>query len=363
MKKSQRWTEKCFKLFLWMLTLVFAWFLLQLGSNIIADLPKIEATLSVDDFVDKEAIAQLEARRDLPRSEMQQQQDILQALQEKVELSNELYKSSKTEFDNWLETRRSIQSASQDNQLIARTNDLNALQQAKQKAEHDYKIQQGKVQAAQFAYNSVDHEIDEEISKHYSIATTTLEKTEAWQELKVFFYRLALTLPLLVIAGWAYIQKRKTDYWPFVWGFIIFALFSFFVELVPYLPSYGGYVRLITGIILSIIIGIYLIRAFKNYLRNIKELETEPETQRRNKIDYDMALTFLQKERCPGCERNIHLKDEKTDFCPHCGLHIFSHCNKCHSRKSNFSPFCFSCGTSSYASTDNKFGCTHVENI
>ena len=54
----------------------------------------------------------------------------------------------------------------------------------------------------------------------------------------MFLYRLMLTLPLLVIAGW-----------PFVWGSICFALFAFFVELVPYLPSYGGYIRYVVGII------------------------------------------------------------------------------------------------------------------
>ncbi|UXN02330.1 zinc ribbon domain-containing protein [Bartonella sp. HY406] len=360
MKKSQRWTEKCFKLFLWGLTFIFAWFLLQLGSNIIADLPKVEAKLTVGDFIDDAAIAHIETKRLEPLQEMQKQQEILHALREKVELSTNLYNSSKTEFDNWLATRRSIQSNSQDDNLIARTHDLNALQQAKQKAEHDYEVQQIQYQLAQAEFYAIGKDIDKDIANIRAAAEIQLQKAVAWQELKVFVYRLILTLPLLVVAGWAFVKKRKTIYWPFAWGFIIFAIFTFFVELVPYLPSYGGYVRIITGIITSVVIGIYLIRAFQGYLYRMKELEAEPELQRRKNIEYDKALTFLQKERCPSCERNIPLKDGKTDFCPHCGLHIFSHCNNCHSRKSNCSPFCFSCGASSGVTDADGFKCIGV---
>src|SRR2546428_11572041 len=105
-------------------------------------------------------------------------------------------------------------------------------------------------------------------------------------ELRVFLYRLALTLPLLVMAGWLFVKKRKSTYWPFVWGFILFAVFAFFVELVPYLPSYGGYVRYIVGIVLTALVGRQAIVSLNRYL----EKQQLPETQRREELSYDTAL-------------------------------------------------------------------------
>ena len=58
-----------------------------------------------------------------------------------------------------------------------------------------------------------------------------------------------------------------------------------------------------------------------------------------------MALARLAKGVCPGCERSVDLKDGQTDFCPHCGLHLFDHCTHCDARKSAFASYCFSCGT------------------
>jgi predicted RNA-binding Zn-ribbon protein involved in translation (DUF1610 family) len=164
-------------------------------------------------------------------------------------------------------------------------------------------------------------------------------------ELRVFLYRLALTLPLLVVAGWLFAKKRKSTWWPFVWGFIYFALFAFFVELVPYLPSYGGYVRYVVGIVVTVLVGRYAILALNRYLARQKLAEAQPETVRRNELSYDTALARLAKSVCPGCERPVDLKNTEIDFCPHCGIGLFDHCRACDARKSAFAKFCHACGT------------------
>jgi predicted RNA-binding Zn-ribbon protein involved in translation (DUF1610 family) len=158
-------------------------------------------------------------------------------------------------------------------------------------------------------------------------------------------YRLALTLPLLVAAGWLFVKKRKGTYWPFVWGFIFFALFAFFVELVPYLPSYGGYVRYVVGIIVTVLVGRQAIVSLNRYLEKQKLAEQLPDVQRREELSYDTALTRLSKAVCPGCERAVDLKNPDIDFCPHCGIGLFDHCQPCNARKSAFSKFCHACGT------------------
>ena len=176
-------------------------------------------------------------------------------------------------------------------------------------------------------------------------AKTTWNQAQRAQELRVFLYRLMLTLPLLVIAGWLFVKKRKGTYWPFVWGFIFFALFAFFVELVPYLPSYSGYIRYVVGIIITAIVGRYAILALNRYLERQKLAEQLPDAQRREELSYDTALVRLGKSLCPGCERTVDLKDVKNDFCPHCGIGLHNHCTKCDARKSAFSKFCHGCGT------------------
>ncbi|MHA7599080.1 serine endopeptidase [Alicycliphilus sp. T452] len=323
MGKALRLSEKWFRRGLWLVALVFAGFLIGLGGTIVGDLPRVERPLALDDFLDQGAAQQLRAQvRDARQAEQDAQAALEQARLQHAKARSETL-AEREGFSNWLAARSATQRAEHDPEVIARTRALDALKAGERKAQ----------QAAQQRLGAMEREGGQKMA---------VEQRRV--ELRVFLYRLALTLPLLAVALWLFARKRKSMYWPFVWGFIFFALFAFFVELVPYLPSYGGYVRYAVGIALTALVGRYAIVALNRYLERQKQAEAMPERERRKDLGYDVALARLAKGVCPGCERPVDLKDGTTDFCPHCGIGLHVPCGCCGARKSAFTRFCFRCG-------------------
>ena len=341
MSKSLRLSEKWFHRGLWLVAVIFASFLIGLGGTIVGDLPKVEQRRTLDDFMDRQKAAEL-------RSAIKQQEDRLHDADEALQQAQLKYKVAQSDnqaaretFSNWLATRRATQQGSQDAELLSRTQALDQLKAAERKAQSAVQAQE---QAALDA-RQAEAKFQSNLRDLEYAAQETWQSEQRRSELRVFAYRLALTLPLLGIAAWLFVKKRKSTYWPFVWGFIFFAAFAFFVELVPYLPSYGGYVRYVVGIVLTVLIGRYAILALNRYLERQKLAEQQPDAQRREELSYDVALTRLGKGVCPGCERGVDLKNDKIDFCPHCGIGLFDHCGKCSTRQSAFAHFCHACGS------------------
>lgn len=343
MSNALRLSEKWYKRGLWGVAVIFASFLIGLGGAIVNDLPKVEKTSKLDDFIDKGEGERLRASTEQSQLAVREAQAALQQaiLKHSVALSDA--RSARESFNNWLATRRATGRSDQDAELVERTSQLDRLA----RVERDALAEIQKQQKAALDANQAAARAQEELAKLQEKAREALAKAGRAQELRVFLYRLLLTLPLLAIALWLFLKKRASSYWPFVWGFVLFAIFTFFVELVPYLPSYGGYVRYTVGIVLTFLIGRQAIVALNRYLEEQKKAEALPDARRRQELAYDVALARLAKGVCPGCERAVDLKNEKIDFCPHCGIGLFDRCGKCTARKGSFSPFCHACGTPS----------------
>ncbi len=341
MSKGLRLTQKWMQRGLWLVALVFAFFLIGLGGRLVANMGMVEQPITAEQFVDPAAHRQIkEALVQAEKSAVAAKERHDQALQ-RLEVARSNARLAQDTFNNWVVTRQATMRPDQDPELISRTRDLDAVKAAERTA-----------LAAVEAEDQVLLDASQARARAEARKATLLKPAEEaarkafrMQELRIFLYRLVLTLPLLLAAGWLFAKKRASVYWPFVWGFIFFALFAFFVELVPYLPSYGGYVRHIVGIVITAVVGRFAIVSLQRYLARQKATEAMPDVQRREALNYDMVYTRLAKSVCPGCERPVDLKDPAIDFCPHCGIGLFDRCPQCKTRKEAFARFCFSCGT------------------
>ena len=340
MSKASRLSETWFRRGLWLVAVVFARFLIGLGSSVVDDLPRVGQRLDTDDFLDMAKVQPLRAQRDALEAAQQQAIEARDQAQLQWQKARSDTQSARDSFNSWIATRSATQRSEQDPDVIRRTQVLEQLRNTEHQAQQALQEQEQVLLDTRQQSTRVNTSLRELESQAY----TAMAKAERAQELRVFLYRLAITLPLLVIAGWLFVKKRKSVWWPFVWGFIFFALFAFFVELVPYLPSYGGYVRSLVGIVVTVLVGRWAIVALQRYLERQRQAETLPAKERRTQLSYDKAWTHLSKGVCPGCERAVDLKDGKTDYCPHCGIGLFEPCTACQARKSTFAKFCYSCG-------------------
>lgn len=358
MFKSLRVPERLFAIAMWLVSFVFAGFLIGLGGAVVSDLPRLESELTLEQFADAGALArtrtatkQLESRQALRQGERERAVLLVQA-------ASRAYTSAQDTYRNWLAARTVTTDPAQDAEVLQRNRELGVLKARERDAQAALEqIDQQSLEADQALQR--EREVEDEL---LASARVAFDRALFFQELRVFGARLALTLPLLAVAGWLVARKRRSDYWPLMRGFVLFAVFAFFVELVPYLPSYGGYVRYVVGIVLTLVAGHHVIQAMRRYLAKRQAVAAQTEAERRKTLGYEQALKQMAANVCPGCERAIaggaaaaggvagaKGAAEMPNFCVHCGLKLYDRCGSCATRKNAFFHYCPSCGAGAAA--------------
>ncbi|WP_427454600.1 zinc ribbon domain-containing protein [Litorimonas sp. WD9-15] len=342
MAKSTRRPQQLYSIVMWILSVIFAGFLIGLGGLVIKDLPRMDRTIMVEDFIDAD---KLQALRGEERQLENQLTPLRRASEDAFEAQTSAradYRSAKSNFDNWISTRTATESAATNPEVLRRTRELETLAARSRTSER-------LVADAQTALREREREVADirsDIQTLRSEAQPQYRSAIRSRDLRVFGFRLMLTLPLLLAAAWMIAKKRGSAYWPLYRGFVLFSLFAFFVELVPYLPSYGGYVRYTVGIIAVAVAGYFLIKQMRKYLARKQLEEARSEAERRKSIDYETALKKIAAKTCPGCDRSIVTRDGvNTDYCVHCGIHLQRQCPSCDTRNVTFYRYCLCCGT------------------
>ena len=338
--------ERAFKIAMWAVSLIFAAFLLGLGQLVLDDLPLTTQEITVDQFVDPQMQAQITAERSQVAARLKENQQksddaalVLQAIRKD-------YGSKREAFENWLATRDVTADTKQDPEVVARTQELDGLNTKVRAAERTA----DDLSAEQQAIGKESAALDLREGNLRDSAEIQAEHAWAVRDLKIFGLRMLATLPLLLVALWFILKKRQSTYWPLMRGFALFAFYAFFFELIPYLPSYGGYVRYIVGIAFTLVASHYLIRWMQAYLARRANDERQAAQDRKQSIKYEDALRKMSANICPGCERPIATTgDVLANYCVHCGMQLFDVCKSCDTRKLAFFRYCMKCGASADA--------------
>lgn len=347
MIKGVRVPERAYSIVLWIVSVVFAGFLIGFGNLVIGDLPQVEQTVTQAQFADSAASQKIRSELRSITERRAGIDDRLEIARLQLEQSRSASQTGTETFEAWIKTRTATTNPQQDPEVISRTRQLEQLK--------------GNERAAQSAVDTLESErvpldqreadLNAEQNALEAAAYPAYEKAQFWQDLRIFALRLAIALPLLLVAAWLVVKKRKSDYWPLARGFVLAAVFVFFVELVPYLPSYGGYVRYGVGILLTFVAGHFLIKNMRHYLENRREVEQQAEEERRKLVTHDEAFKKMAAKVCPGCDRPIaSMEGSESNFCVHCGMTLFNRCTSCNTRKMAFFRYCMACGTTAESS-------------
>lgn len=342
MIKGVRVPERIYRGVLWLVSVVFAGFIIGFGNLVIGDLPMVDEQVVSAPADDTPAVRQVRGQIAQLERDKAGIDDKLEIQRLQLDQAQRASTTASETFRAWIAARTATTNPQQDPEVLARTRELEQLkgnERAIQQAIATLENERAPLDQRETALRGQENDL-------IAAAWPAQERAMFWQELRVFGLRLLITLPMLAVAAWMVIKKRKSDHWPLMRGFVLAAVFVFFVELVPYLPSYGGYVRYAVGIVLTFAAGHFLIKNMRAYLAQRQEGEAQAEQERRKRVSHDEAFKKMAAKVCPGCDRPISTTgDAEANFCVHCGMTLFDHCHACNTRKMAFFRFCMTCGT------------------
>jgi hypothetical protein len=347
--------EKLSKVGLLLVMVALAGFLISLGNKVLEDCDGwISAPVSAD-FLDQPALQAARTAAATLEKQWEGFADTKSLYEKSRQKAQRQYADQKQSYEDWLQARATIGSSQEDKEVRGRAQALDqfrAIQESWQARMDEVDAQSAGLGRQLADARAQVSRVEGEGQERYDSAMKAFS-------LKVFVLRLGLVLPVLGLAIFLLLRFRKSRFWPMVWAYLFFSLYAFFLGLVPYMPSFGGYIRQIVGVLLSLLAAFYVIRQLGQYMQK-KKKELEVSTQDRARaIQEEVAIRAFNSHSCPSCERNflinkwypkvrkaseIRTLDEAPDHCCYCGLPLFGPCPACQKRNFVHFPYCSACG-------------------
>lgn len=355
MEFNNKKLEKTSKLINYIIAIVLCGFLISLSGKLLDDVDDWKERPSVEEFQDSKFLKSKDFEIEKIETKIDLKTEKKSSIENTIKIVNSNYDNAKKSFDNWLEARKTVGSPKEDKEVLSRANELDQYY----KNQQEWKKELSEINNEINILNKDKNKIEELLNKDKERAFEEREKAIRKYNLKVFLIRLLFILPILFLGVFFIIKFRKHKYWPLFLGFVLFSFYAFFFGLVPYLPSYGGYIKYTVGIVLSILFGIYAINKIKIFIEQKKNELQASTTERAKNVQTETAEKALDDHMCPSCgkdfivkkwDKSVGKKDKTetygivTNFCRFCGLELFKKCKKCDSENFAHLPFCSNCG-------------------
>lgn len=360
MEFNNKKLEKTRKLVNYIITLVFCGLLILLFGKLIDDIDQWKEEPFVRQFENKELLDKYYLEIDDVRGELKIKVEQKNNIDNAIKIAKDNYDNAKQSYENWLAARTTIGSPKEDKEIRAKVNELDEYYKTEQEWREENAIMEDKVSRLLGKEQKIRDLISQEENRAYDLKDIALRK----YNLKIFLIRLLFIAPILLLGIFFIIKLRKHKYSPLFLGFSLFSFYTFFFGLVPYFPSYGGYIRYSVGVLLSLIFGIYIIHKFKKFVELKKQELKASTSERAKKVKIETAEKALNNHMCPSCGKDFIIKkwdnsERKkrdkiihgmvTNFCRFCGLELFKKCTKCGEENYAHLPFCLNCGDDIHA--------------
>jgi hypothetical protein len=185
MSKSLRLSEKWFRRGLWIVAIVFAGFLTGLGNTVVRHLPRVETTVSLDQFMPPETPRLRDRLREANKAEAEVNRSVEQARQQHGVAAAD----SRTAADSlaaFLATRQVTSRPEQDPEVIARREAVEAAKRTERQALALVEVRQKE----QLDLKQEQERIRARLREMEEGARDAFDAARRAQEMRVFLYRL-----------------------------------------------------------------------------------------------------------------------------------------------------------------------------
>ena len=134
---GNRLPEKWFRRGLWLIAFIFASFLIGLGGKVINDLPSVEQTRELDDYMGEKGILLQQARDRLNEEDTRLTEEAERSALE-LETQRNQTAAEQQSLQNWLAARSATEQSEQNPEVIARTRKLDELKAKEQTLQQQY---------------------------------------------------------------------------------------------------------------------------------------------------------------------------------------------------------------------------------